>query len=381
MGKRPDRDGTLYYSNARHRWVVQLPADELTGKRPTRYAQTEREALALKREMEREQHGGRDLTIKQPTLAQFLDIWLAEVVKPNRRASTLDSYSQICRLYIAPTLGRQRLEALTAPLIQRWINSLSVGPATVRNAYARLTAALDIAVSWGYLARNPADGIVLPKLPATEDTAYTLNEAQRLLTAAEGWRLEGLLWALLILGLRKGEALGLAWRDFERRGQTIRVTQQVQLIGGQVVISPAPKTDTSRRTLPLPSGLYQRFCVAWQERQEERVHPSVEWTEHGLIWPCENGNPIWPRNLNTAFAALCKRAQVRQLPVHSLRHTCATLLGEQGEQEVVIAALLGHTAANVTRKYEHVRERLRTALERLERTLEGEQAVSKTKEQ
>lgn len=376
--RRSDAEGSVYYSDARKCWVAQLDRDPLTNKRPLRTAKTEKEALELLRQMRAERSGGRDLSVKQPTLAAFLALWLLEVIKPNKKASTHDGYAQMCRLYIEPTLGRLRLEKLTPILIQRWVNDLArqgIGPATIRNAYTRLRSALDTAVTWRYLSHNPAVGITLPKLPRPIAKAYTLEQARKLLLAAQGWRQEALIWIMLLLGLRRGEALGLAWRDLDWETGTIQITQQVQLIDKKIVISPVLKTDSSRRTLPLTPGLVALLRHHWSEQQTERKAPGVDWKEHGLIFPSEVGTPLAPRNFYRAFEALCgaKRANVPVLRIHDLRHTCATLLGEQGEQEALIGALLGHTAANITRQYAHVGvEALRGAVGRLEQALSGD---------
>lgn len=378
--KRSDSEGSVYYSRARGCWVAQLDRDPLTGKRPLRTADTEKAALELLRQMRTERAGGRDLTVKQPTLDQLAALWLAESVQPSKKASTHASYEQVYRLYIAPTLGRLKVETITPPLVQRWANALlenDISPATVRNAYARLRAMLHIAVRWRYIAHNPALEVDLPKLPPSIAAAYTLEEVQALIKGAADWRLEGLLWALLLLGLRKGEALGLAWRDLDWKAGTIKITQQVQLINKQVVISPTTKTE-DRRVLPVPPGLLVRFRRAWEDRQIERKFHGEAWKEHGLIFPSEQGTPIQPRNFNRAFTALCTRSGVPAHRVHDLRHTTATLLGELGEQKATIAALLGHSAATITEHYMHLVRVLRAAVERLEQVLESGEAKEKS---
>lgn len=375
--KRGAGEGTCYFDKRRGVWVAQLPPDALTGKRPQRTAATQREALALLAELRAERQGGKDSTAKQPTIAGFLETWLDDVIKPTLRPSTYASYSWVVRAYVVPTLGRLRLEALTPALCQRWANQLAheVAATTVRNTYLRLRAALDVAVDWHYIERNPALRIKLPPLPPSGAQVYTVEQARLLLRAAEGWRLEPAAWALLLLGLRRGEVLGLAWRDFDRKAGTIKITQQVQFIGGAVVISSTPKTDNARRTLPLPPGLHALLLAHWSNQQEERsICP--DWKEHGLIFPSDVGTPITPTNLRRSLHVLCGRAGVPLLRVHDCRHTCATLLGEQGEQESVIAALLGHAPATITGHYAHVSlDMLRAAVTKLETTLKGGEAA------
>lgn len=369
------RTGTVYFDKRRQRWVAQLAPDPLTGKRPQRVAATQAEAVKLLRQMEAERAGGRDLSERNPTLAAFLTTWLDEVIKPNLKVTTYQSYRWVTGAYVVPTLGRLRLDKITPALGQRWVNELAgrVAPSTVRNAYLRLRAALDVAMDWYGLPRNPVARLQLPALLPSTAEAYMLKEARQLLAGAKGWRLEALIWVLLLLGLRKGEALGLAWRDLDWERATIAVTQQVQEIDGKVTISQGTKTEQSRRTLPIPPRLLELLRLHWANQKEERELRDVEWHEHGLIFANEAGGPLWPTNFNMAFERLCERALVRVLRVHDLRHTCATLLAEQGEPLETRAALLGHTATTITGHYTHATmTALRTAVERLERTLTSE---------
>jgi integrase len=382
MAKRRGKgEGTVYPDRQRGVWVAQLPADELTGKRPQRTAPTQREALALLAQMKAERQGGKDLTAKQPTVAAFLDTWLEEIVKPTLRASTHDSYRNLVRLYIVPTLGRLRIEALTPALCQRWANQLTqrVAISTVHNAYQRLRTALNVAIDWGYITSNPAKSVKLSKLPPVKARGFTVAQARQLLDGAAGWHLEALVWVLLVLGLRRGEVLGLAWRDLDWKAGTITITQQVQAIAGKRVVSPTPKTDNARRTLPLPPGVLARLRHHWTEQLELRALLGADWHEHGLIFPVEtNGRPMLPRNLGAAFTRLCTRVGVPVLRIHDCRHTCAGLLGDQGESSMVIGAVLGHAPASITDRYAHVSmDTIRAALTRLERTLEDKDEIRK----
>ncbi|MCH6161044.1 tyrosine-type recombinase/integrase [Streptomyces marispadix] len=69
---------------------------------------------------------------------------------------------------------------------------------------------------------------------------------------------------------------------------------------------------------------------------------------HGLIFTTKNGTPIEPRNLNRSFEALCRRAEIRRVRFHDLRHTCASLLHEQGADARMIMEVLGHSSIRVT---------------------------------
>jgi integrase len=97
-------------------------------------------------------------------------------------------------------------------------------------------------------------------------------------------------------------------------------------------------------------------------------------TGQGLVFTTKNGTPIEPRNLNRSFEALCVRAGVRKVRFHDLRHTCASLLHEQGADARMIMEVLGHSSIRVTMDiYTFVRlDSQRSAFDRVGDALRGD---------
>jgi len=393
--RREPGDGSLFYDEARKRWFYYLPRDEM-GKRPRVSGKTKAEVLAKAEELKGKRAQGIDLDTKQPTIEQFSEVWLRDVVKRTRRASTYASYAQMFRLYINPKLGTMRLDRLTAARVQGWINILvdaGQGASTVRNAYLRLRGMLDIAVRYRLISANPAKDVDLPPITNDRARALTLSEARTLLLAADARRdvrkpyttrdgrskslpklstRYALVYHLLLtLGLRRGETLGLSWEDVDWEAGTVQVRRQVQQINAKVVVSEYTKTDAGRRILPIPQALLERLRAHWQNQQEERALMGASWNERDLIFPTETGTPVSPSNLLRHYRLLLRCAGLPSVRLHDLRHTCATLLGESiGDR--VIAAILGHTPGTVTARYAKVTlTQMREALEDLYRALTG----------
>ena len=393
--RRTSGEGTLTYDKARKRRIYRLPADE-TGKRQQVSGKTQAEAMAKAEELKAKRAEGLDLDAKQPTIEQFSEVWLRDVVKRTRRPSTHASYGQMFRLYINPKIGKIQLDKLTAARVQGWINMLvdaGNSPATVRNAYQRLRSMLDVAVRYRLISSNVAKDVDLPPLTNDRARALSLKEARALLVAADGKldlrkpyktrdgrtkslpkltsRYALVYHLLLTLGLRRGEALGLSWEDLDWEDGTVQVRRQVQQINGKVVVSDYTKTDAGRRTLPIPQALLARLRAHWQNQQEERALMGEGWNKLGLIFPSETGVPVSPSNLLRHFRLLLTAAGLTQIRLHDLRHTCATLLGERVTDRV-IAAILGHTPGTVTARYARVRlPQMREALEALYGELTG----------
>ena len=186
--RRASGEGTLTYDEARKRWIYYLPPDE-TGKRQRVSGKTQAEVLAKAEQLKAKRAQGLDLDTKQPTVEQFSEVWLRDVVRRTRRDSAHDTYSQMLRLYINPALGKIRLAKLTAPRMQSWVNGLvdaGCSPSTVRNAYLRLLGMLDVAVRYRLISSNPAADGELPAIRNDTAHALTLADAQGLLAAADG---------------------------------------------------------------------------------------------------------------------------------------------------------------------------------------------------
>lgn len=370
--RRGNNEGTIYQDKDGV-WWAQLPPDE-QGRRPKRRAKSQREARDKLRELERERAQGINLTERQPTVEEFATTWLEEVVRRNVKASTHNSYRYIITRYVLPAIGNLRLDKLTTPRIQKLVNDLTdqeYSPSTVRNAYIRLSAMLDVAVSYKLITHNVANGVVLPKIGSGPQRALTVDEARALLGTFGQIRNVTAFYLLLGLGLRRGEVLGLRWADLDWQARTIRVTQQVQLIGKNVVIS-TPKTEGSGRLLPLTAKMIARLERKREAQQAEREALGEAWKEHGLIFASELGTPTSPRNLYRSFEVARARAKLN-VRLHDLRHTFATLLGELGVAEGVIGALLGHVPANITQHYARATlPAMREAVELLEKQFEDE---------
>jgi integrase len=207
--RRGNNEGTIYQDKDGV-WWAQLPPDE-QGRRPKRRAQTQREAREKLRELERERAQGVKLSEKQPTVEQFATTWLEEVVRRSVKASTHDSYRFIITKYVNPRIGSLRIDKLTTPRVQKLINDLAdeeYSPSTVRNVYVRLSALLDVAVSYRLVTYKVAKGVVLPKLGRAPMRGLTVEEARRLLAVLGNARNATAFHLLLGLGLRRGEVLG-----------------------------------------------------------------------------------------------------------------------------------------------------------------------------
>ena len=345
-----------------NRWLVRafLGRDAKTGKR--RYHSktiegTKREASQYLTKVLREMDTGLYVEQSQVTLGDFLDKWLVVVAGPRVSERTLADYRGNLTRYIRPTLEERRLQDLRPFEIQTLYAAMlerGLSPRTVRATHAPLRSALDQAVKWQLVPRNPARLVDLPKQPKQERRVLTAEEASRFLVSAREDRLHALWVVLLTTGLRPGEALGLRWEDWE--GDRLRVQRSLTRTaeGGWVLAE--PKTSRSRRSVTLPSSTSEPLGTHRVNQARERLQRGMGYQDDGLVFCTAQGTPLdLPGVTRRHFHPILKAAGLERIRVYDLRHTCATLLLAAGEHPKIVSERLGHASVTLTLDtYSHV---------------------------
>jgi integrase len=199
---------------------------------------------------------GLSLAGAQATMSAYMEHWL-ETAKSNLRPNTYAQYGQIIRGHILPALGKVRLKDLRPDMIQTLYNQkLADGASgrTVQMIHAVLHHALDQAVKWGLLGRNPADAVVRPKARRAEMKVLDDGQVRTLLLAARGSRYEVLFQVAVTTGLREGELLGLKWSDLDWKTRRLQIQRQVQRQKGKGIVFTEPKSAAGRRSVVLGTG-------------------------------------------------------------------------------------------------------------------------------
>ena len=154
---------------------------------------------------------------------------------------------------------------------------------------------------------------------------------------------------LYYCGLRKGEARALTWNDFDKENKSINITKNiVDNIDGKSFIITSPKTKSSIRSLPLPKVLYNDLNKLYNERKKLKSFSNTYFI-FGTHIPLSDDLIRKRKNLN------CKTANLKQIRMHDFRHSCASLLINNGANITIVAKYLGHTKINETlNTYSHM---------------------------
>ncbi|GAA4756101.1 site-specific integrase [Modestobacter marinus] len=376
MGKRANGEGSVF-KRADGRWSAELSYRDEHGisKRRTVYGATQAEVLTKQKALRERLDAGAPVKDTAMTLAAWLDDWIASSLPASdRKQATIDLYSTVARKHLASALGGRRLNRIRPSDVEALIvakRAAGLAPSTVRTIYTVLRAALDIAVRDGLLRQNPVAAVRRPTVERKDAAYLTVADAHRLLESMRGERLAPLFRLMLATGLRRGEALGLHWSDVDLDGGTLRVRWTLTRTSKGLQLG-EPKTEKSRRTVPLPRSAIELLRAHRQQQAAEQLAARDVWHGSDLVFTTEAGTPLEPRNVLRRFETLAQRAGLRDVHLHTLRHSTASFLLAAGTHTKVVQEHLGHSSYAITADiYSHVAPaQRREAADRLDEALE-----------
>jgi integrase len=298
-------------------------------------------------------------------VGEYLDRWLSDSVRDTVKATTFERYEQIARLHLKPSLGRVKLKGLTPAHVRGlYREKLEAGSSarTVRYIHTTLHKALKQAVMDGLIPRNATEAVTPPQSGREEMCPLTPEQAKLLLQVAHetGDRLTALYVLAIHTGLRQGELLGLKWDDVDLEDGSLQVRRTLAITKNGPVLT-SPKTTGSRRSVKLTSKAIEALKRHLERQLGEIDRIGSLWSENGLIFASEKGEPINRHNLTRrSFKPLLKRAGLPQIRFHDLRHTCATLLLTRNVNVKIVSEMLGHSTIAITLDtYSHVLPNMR----------------------
>lgn len=334
------------------------------------------------------------------TLNQWYEFWLNEYKSTTVKQGTLDSYRCMYEYYIRDALGDRMLAEIRSDELQRFFNDMN------RCGYAKSTLSLTSvvigsmfrqAVKNDLIGKNPVDACILPRGRKRVAERQALSELQqeRLLNAAQGSPVEGILRLALGTGMRIGEITGLQWSDINWKKEELYVrTTLKQGREKREFYLDLPKTGSSVRTIPLLPEILRVLREEQKKRKEDKREAGVLWRPlpemEQLVFLQKDGTPVSGQlvrqqlgrlvdEMNGKLSSAARRkitqnvakekthgssagmetyAEAERMPhltPHILRHTFATRAIERGIPPKVVQELLGHSSITMTLDlYTHV---------------------------
>lgn len=391
MAKRGHGEGTVVRRKD-GRWCAALVMGYDSEGKPIRkyfYGRTRREVQEKLEAAKAEARAGILTEPQKVSLGEWLSRWLEFYVKNRVRLKTYSLYHNAVYKHIIPDLGKKPLQKLTTAELQAfYVRKLKSGRLDGKGGLSTrmvhlfhqvINGALKQAVREGLMVRNPAEAVKLPRLRYGEMRPLTSQEVRRLLEAARGHRLYPALLLELATGLRRGELFALRWRDVDLEQGLVhvrRILHRVQTPNGPArtaLVFEEPKTEKSKRTVPVPGNVVAELRAHRARREEEARHSGEVFKDENLVFTTSTGKPVDPDNLNRWYKELLRKAGLPPVRFHDLRHTFATLLLEADEHPKVVQEMLGHSRVGITLDlYTHVRpDLMRRAAEKVGEILRG----------
>jgi len=344
----------------KNKYLVRVYMGEVNGKRKYHNKTihgNKKDAQTYLNKALRERDMGTFVEPTKETLGAFLERWLNTVAKARVAPSTFKSYQDYISYYLNPSLGDMALSKICASDIQTQYNAMlgkELSPRTVRYTHAILRSALNQAVKWDLLYRNPCELVDLPKQKKEEMKVLTPVEAALFMDATVFSKWKAFFSLLLSSGMRPGEAFGLKWPDIDFARGRIHV-QRALSKGKDGWRLEEPKTAQSRRSIPLPASVIKDLLEHRKSQDAEKSRATM-YKDNGFVFAGEQGEPPCKRTIiSLHFKPLLKDVGLPDIRLYDLRHTCATLLLSAGENPKVVSERLGHASVTMTLDtYSHV---------------------------
>ncbi len=291
------------------------------------------------------------------TLADWLESWMDNIVRPTRAETTVYGYQKIIDNHLVPALGDIPLLKLTPMDIQQYYiqvqQNASLSSNTLRRHHDLLSSSLRSAVRQDKLLLSPMDRVEPPRAKQKEASYYRPEELKQLYTLLEGHPLELCAKLAGSLGMRREEICGLKWEciDYQRQLLSIR---EARTAFGATIVQKETKTRSSVRTLYMPDDVV-RLLRAEQERQIELFRTGRLSEPSQFVVLDHKGWPYSPNALSLAFTRFVKKNGLPRVTLHGLRHSFATVASFQGVPLFDIGKALGHATPATTGKiYTHL---------------------------
>lgn len=294
------------------------------------------------------------------TFKEFCELWFKEYARLNLKST---SYERMTKLKdrVYGGIGHIRLDKLTVRDIQQFINDLIINGKNQRNGeplarktvvhhYSLISSVLNYAVRMEVIDSNPFSKVIIPKGSKKDKNIYSVAELEEISKLLKNEPLKYRVFFTMVLytGFRRGEMLGLEWKDIDFENQIISVRRTSNYTAEKGIYTDTTKTVKSRRSGHYPKSLFDLLKVYKAEQEKNRENAGSKWIDSDRLFVQWNGQPMNNGTPYQWFHRFCNRNNLRFCDIHSFRHAHASILINAGVDIATVSADLGHSNSATT---------------------------------
>ena len=323
----------------------------------------------------------------------FADKWLKEYARKKLSPTTLDRYITLLDR-INEAIGHIKLEDLRPNHLMNFYDNLAekqmsnvpirnekgeiigyknLAPKTILHHHRLISSILTKAVQWQVIKENVASRVEPPKVPKHESPYLDEVQAKELIRLLENQPMQYKTAIILLIytGLRRGELLGLEWKDIDYKAKTMDIVRSSAYVNRKGMITKDTKNLSSTRTIDLSDSsiILLKNYQKWQS--EKRLAMGDQWHNTDRLFTQANGLPINADTIGQWFKKFISKTDLPKVTLHSLRHTNATLMIASGADIRSVSGRLGHSNTSTTLNiYSHfIQSRNREIADKLQQML------------
>src|SRR5215475_6569837 len=349
----------------RKSWAIIVDERDASGRRRRRWHShkgTRKSAEAECARLIAALNAGTHVDPTRETVSAFFNQWL-EHMRGQVSPRSLERYTELAHKNLAPLLGALALSKLQpAHISQAYAKALACGrrdgqgglsPRTVTHIHRVLREALQQALRWQLLTRNPADVVKPPKVERKQMKVLDTDATAALIEAARPYRIFVPILLGVLCGLRRGEIAALRWRSVDLDAGQLAVVASIEETKHACR---EKETKSGRaRNVALPAMLVEELRRHRVKQAQELLQVGVGLTGDSYVVAQADGNPLQPNSLTHAFADFIAERGLKRIRLHDLRHSHATHMLAAGVHPKVASERLGHSKVGITLDlYSHV---------------------------
>ena len=357
--------------------------------------QIEKEVIIQARLFEKECENGEAPHTKPVKFSIFVDTWLSEYAERNLKKTTL-TFQRLLAKRTCKAIGHIRVDKITTNDIQRFIDSLAkdgenqntgerLSRKTLTHYRSFVSSVLEYAIRKGMRTSNPCKAVTIPRGSKKERKIYTIDEMQQLFQLlAEHAPSKYLIFFLLAAetGMRRGELLGLEWKDFDFEKGTVHVRRTSNYTKRDGAYTDTPKTAGSDRIILFNRDIIPSLIAYKEEQDVQKEAMGDKWIDNDRLFVSENGSPM---SVGTPYSWLERFCKAHSFPfygIHQFRHFYASVSIGVGNDITTVSKNMGHSQCSTTLNiYSHqVSEYLIKAREKYDNAIQLSEIISKKSE-